>query len=146
MKIYVAGPSHNITYCREVIAYVEAAGHEITWDWTKGFEAHAGIVSLPTPEAAQMRRHVATKDIEGVKAADALLMLYDTHTVGMWIEFGVACATETPVVCLIRSIKQVEALHRIVFPAYPPIRFTAARTISEAMEILTEVNASLAPS
>jgi hypothetical protein len=87
MKVYVASSFSRKDDVRAMIALLRAEGHEITYDWTdedaSGLEGDALHAAL---------RAGAERDLKGVLAADALVVLHDDRGRGMATEFGVALA------------------------------------------------------
>ena len=86
MKFYVAGKFEDKERVRLAQSCIEAAGHEITHDWTMA--------------AAIGGRVEAEDDMEGVKVADALLFVNvdpDLLYAGSLVEIGMALAWEKPV-------------------------------------------------
>lgn len=86
MKFYVAGKFEDKERVRLAQRCIEAAGHEITHDWTMA-EAIGG-------------RAEAEDDMEGVKDADALLFVNvdpDLLYAGSLVEIGMALAWDKPV-------------------------------------------------
>ena len=86
MKFYVAGKFEDKERVRLAQSCIEAAGHEITHDWTMA-KAFGGPVE-------------AKDDMEGVKDADALLFVNvdpDLPYAGSLVEIGMAIALKKPV-------------------------------------------------
>ena len=80
MRIYVATKFNNMARAAEVMRLLEAHGHTITHDWT-------------TPEHHfRPRVQCAEDDIEGVRQADAVVLLQVDAMRGAWIETGAALA------------------------------------------------------
>lgn len=84
MKFYVATKFENMQAAREAMITLVQHGHEITHDWT--------VVPQESLEAA-------ADDINGVTAADALIILMDKDLPyqGTLFEIGCALGQEKPV-------------------------------------------------
>ncbi len=105
MKFYVAGKFEDKERVRLAQRCIEAAGHEITHDWTMA-EALGG-------------RSEARDDMEGVKDADALLFVNvdpDLLYAGSLVEIGMAVAWDKPVYFI-----NTEHMKRNVFYHLPGI-------------------------
>ena len=86
MKFYVAGKFEDKERVRLAQRCIEAAGHQITHDWTMA-KALGGRVE-------------AIDDMEGVRDADALLFVNvdpDLPYAGSLVEIGMAIALDKPV-------------------------------------------------
>lgn len=84
MKIYVATKWEQLERAREVMTRLTDEGHTITYDWTR---------------SEQLSKEQAQLDVEGVRAAQALVVLaeYDLPYKGTYVEFGIAVERNTPV-------------------------------------------------
>ena len=88
MRIYVATKFTNMQRASVVMRELEKAGHTITHDWT-------------VPEHnTRSRIQCATDDLEGVKSADAVVLLRVDGMRGAWIEVGAALAQKKLVIVL----------------------------------------------
>ena len=75
-----------------VQAAVEAAGHELTLDWTRGQDASL-VEYEQNPDSSAA---VAQADLDAVLAADAVLIVTSEHDGrGMFVELG-CCARSCP--------------------------------------------------
>jgi hypothetical protein len=87
MKVYVASSFSRKPDVRAMQELLRAEGHEITYDWTpedaSGLEGDDLFFAL---------RGGAERDLAGVLAADALIVLHDDRGRGMATEFGAALA------------------------------------------------------
>lgn len=110
MKVYVAGKAgrEGAALARNAMYALEAAGHEITLDWTM----FASQRELSPPQ----RRNVASQMIHAVNQADALVLARiqgrkehgigghpEGEPLGAYIELGMALAWGKPVVVLPRA-------------------------------------------
>lgn len=95
-RVYVAASGRDLERPRLAIAALEAAGADITKDWTRQVEALGGMNGAHWRQA---RIH-AVGDIDAVRRADAVLFLIPppTGSPGAHVEFGVALALGVPVV------------------------------------------------
>lgn len=100
MKIYIATKTDNYRQAQHFRDLLTEHGHEITFDWTE-------IVAEVGPDAAtsgskasdsEFRRKCAENDIQGVREADALVMLAYPGLCGTLIEVGAALMVGTPVI------------------------------------------------
>lgn len=103
MKIYVAGAFKHKAAVGEVQQLLLDTGHTITHDWTS-VEGHVtdkdGMVVAKTPY--QLRRD-AEKDMGGVAAANAVVVVLNDATYayrGTMAEIGAALALKKPVLVL----------------------------------------------
>ena len=110
MKFYVAGKFEDKERVRLAQRCIEAAGHEITHDWTMA--------------SAIGGRAEAEDDMEGVKDADALLFVnVDPNLLyaGSLVEIGMALALDKPVYFI-----NTEHMARNVFYHLPGVCSAAA--------------------
>lgn len=89
MKIFVSGSIREKGRIREVYAALIAAGHVITHDWTQTDAMPTSYADAPGEAAIR-----AQKDIDGVLAADAYIIVTDNELPGkgMYVELGAALA------------------------------------------------------
>jgi len=100
MKIYVAASFEQKEEVRRAQRIPIQAGHEITLDWT----AHKQIAHSPNSE--ELSRQYAVDDVEGVKSADAyVLLLGDRKSAGAHIELGIAIGASLEHIILVGEIK-----------------------------------------
>lgn len=92
MKVYIATHFHNQAEYEEALQLLVSMGHTITCNWTK--ESYEGKVG---DELIQYRFECALADFQGVKDADALLIINHTAGKGMFVEFGMAMALSKPI-------------------------------------------------
>ena len=91
MKVYVAAPLAAVTEVQAVQAAVVAAGHQLTFDWTRSEDIDVGDSGYADAPEAAMR--IATNDLDGALAADAVLVLATEHEGrGTYVELGAALA------------------------------------------------------
>lgn len=105
MKIYIAGPSKDLSLAETWIARCRTAGFEITHDWVAAIR-HADEGTNPKPavlingkyamasDLDERRRGWSLTDIDGVTSADVLWLLVDKNapSTGSWVELGYALA------------------------------------------------------
>lgn len=108
MRIYVAGRFQSYAKVRACIDALVERGHEITYDWTRspefGADGHPvdpGTIkngfSAPGYSTRQALARYAVRDIQGVREADALVLLADDSLAGAWVEMGIALERGTPI-------------------------------------------------
>lgn len=87
MRIYVAGKFEEKARVRDVMSRLQAAGHEITHDWTnEDASSYAGdALNQYLGECADLSYY-------GVMAADAVLVLDHPRGRGTLVELGLALA------------------------------------------------------
>lgn len=92
MKLYVAAPTAFMDDADALMVRLYNADHTITHDWTKAVRAAR---NGGTPE---VRRESAIADLNGVKAADAVVALHPTaNGRGVYCEIGAALGLGKPV-------------------------------------------------
>lgn len=84
-KIYVASSLENWQTIRNYIGRINKSGHTITYDWT----THGEMYEKREPMVAPSLRTAASKELDGVCAADYLLLVLPGGC-GTHFEFGVA--------------------------------------------------------
>lgn len=89
MRVFVSGQFKEKHRVREAFRVMEAAGHVITYDWTRT-EALEKPYSSYSAEASR-RAH---EDINGILSADAFILMSDNRErgKGMYVELGAALA------------------------------------------------------
>lgn len=92
MKLYVAGKFEEAARVRQVHKRLRNAGHEITHDWTNEDPGER-----TGDELGAFLRDCAIKDYDGVRTADAVLVLNHPHLFGGAAEMGMALALGKPV-------------------------------------------------
>jgi hypothetical protein len=87
MRIYVASKFENQARVQEVMAQLVAAGHEITYDWTRNAQVSAGQ---------------ALADVEGVLDAEAFVLIVEKELpyCGALVELGIALGAGIPIYLL----------------------------------------------
>lgn len=118
MKVWVAGQLGDLAAVRAVMDAVQAAGHELTHDWT----AHDVEVTdyVSQPEAARV---IAAADLEGVMAAEAVVVVASSAEPGrgLFVELGAALArAELGLLDHVVVLGPVE--HDSVFYSHPHVR------------------------
>ncbi len=121
MKFFVSGKVDVEGDVRSVMKALQAAGHEITFDWTT-------IDHLrPYDENAGACREAAVEESHGVEEADVLIVLSHERGVGMYVELGIAIGFGVPV----RVVTDVES--RTMFFHHPLVK-----KVDSVEEILKE--------
>lgn len=92
MKVYVGAKFEEKGNAREAQAALRALGHEITFDWT--VEDDSG---LSGDERELYWRACGANDVDGVRRADAVLLLNHPLAFGTMVEFGLALAWGKPI-------------------------------------------------
>ncbi|WP_309322674.1 hypothetical protein [Actinomyces stomatis] len=89
MRVFVSGQFKEKRRVREAFQVMEAAGHVITYDWTRT-EALEKPYSLYSVEASRRAR----EDINGILSADTFVLMSDNRECGkgMYVELGAALA------------------------------------------------------
>ena len=89
MKAYVCAAFMDYERARKAMGTLSRRGFTITHDWT--VDAERGPQDDVSPE---LKRLWASQDINGVKAADVVLVLAPNTLAarGMWVEMGAALA------------------------------------------------------
>lgn len=86
MRLYVASSLNNCLAVAETVKLLEDNGFHITYKWHE----HGRV------ETMEDLPDIAKKEIEGVKQADALILLMPART-GSHVELGVALCLNKPV-------------------------------------------------
>lgn len=105
MKLYIASKFSNYEAVRAAQKQSIAAGHSITYDWTK----HVDIGENDMVQCA-------VSDLEGVEHCDILILYSVPNMQGAWLEMGYALAIGTPVVIV------GEIVQPTVFSHHPLVR------------------------
>lgn len=95
MRIYVASKFSRLKDVQLVQKVLQEHGHTIVGDWTKHTLANTGGKAF-----LEGCRAFAEADREGVRQADALVMLHDAASRGGFVELGMALAWGKLVVVL----------------------------------------------
>jgi nucleoside 2-deoxyribosyltransferase len=104
MKFYIAGRTSRVPEIQAMTKRLLDLGHEVAHDWTNA------SVSLKRPYEAKVAAQIAGMDFDGVKSADILIILGDQSGTGMYVELGIALATNT-VVYSIGDYNDVTVFH-----------------------------------
>jgi nucleoside 2-deoxyribosyltransferase len=101
VKIYTASRFQSYERTREFNDLLRAAGHEVTYDWTRtdefGEDGHPRFVDGVGELTYAKRREYAMLDLQGVVVADLTIVFADDQLTGALIEMGAACALGRPV-------------------------------------------------
>lgn len=100
MRVYVAGRFTKKEMVQATQALLVKAGHTITYDWTKN-DAGGMLGELRLDYLAQC----AQADEEGVKSADAILVLHDSTGRGLFVELGMALADRKKLVVVVGGLE-----------------------------------------
>jgi hypothetical protein len=117
MNIFVSGQINEVTRVREAYRQLEAAGFNITHDWT---ESDSLVDKLAQRDEAGKRAYL---DISGVIDADVYVLLSDNEASGkgMYVELGAALAlqqtTGSPTVYVVGPMN-----HLSVFYLHPDVK------------------------
>jgi nucleoside 2-deoxyribosyltransferase len=94
MRVYVAGPWVDRESAKEFAARLEARGHVITHPWW----LYEGENQDNEPK--EFLQQCAKQDVEGVRTADAIIVLNTFKSEGKAVEQGLAIAFEKPIICM----------------------------------------------
>ncbi len=92
MRLYVAAKFEDARRARAVMDFAQTRGHVVTHDWTG--EDSTGLEGAE--RSAYMGR-CAVEDLEGVRKADAVVVLAHPALFGGMVEVGVAIGLGIPV-------------------------------------------------
>jgi len=98
ISVYVASGLENWKRARRIINALQAAGIQITYDWTTWGEkifGETGVVDQSQIRAESNLRETAENEIHGVLSADIILALLPGGR-GTHFELGLACALLPP--------------------------------------------------
>ena len=91
MKVYVAGTWENKVFVKEMMNAIEAAGHEITVDWTKHVKSDDAVA-------------YAYEDMNGVLSCEVFVFVDPaTMSRGKYTELGMAIAAGKSIIVLING-------------------------------------------
>lgn len=117
MRVYVIGKYEEKAKIRTLMLSLAEAGHDITHDWTRE-DAGRGTGA----ERLRNLRRRAQADYQGVRDAEAVIVLHHPQLCGGLVEFGVAAADPSKILCVIGSQDPVARRHPI-FYWLPEVRF-----------------------
>lgn len=94
MRFYVAAPRELAEQAQQLMARLNRAGHEITYDWVAAVKRNP-----PDNEYTdEVLAHEAQRDKNGVRRCHVLVVLgAPTGGSGVWVEMGMALAWERPI-------------------------------------------------
>jgi len=104
MRIYVAAKFEEKANVRRWYERLTAAGFTVTHDWTVEDDS-----AIPAEELRTYHAKCAKADVDGVRTADAMLMLPHARGQGMFIELGVAIAHGLPVIVIHDDLAPISA-------------------------------------
>jgi nucleoside 2-deoxyribosyltransferase len=129
MKVYFSTTSSDIERARELMHVLIVHGHEITHDWTAGFEREAEMSDRELTERADA-------DIDAVHRADVVVVYMqpkmEHQMTGAAIEMGAAFALDKPVV-----VVEDEAEFRHFFQYHPMV--TRVASMDWALRFIEEL-------
>lgn len=130
-NIFISGQIKEKYRIREVFAQLEAAGHQITHDWTRT-DNMPKPYSL-APAEAGLR---ASKDIQGVLDADVYILMSDNRDSGkgMYVELGAALALATSQAKPIELYVVGPMNHESIFYYHPLV--THVETVEEVLRLI----------
>lgn len=125
LKVYIAASLGGLDEAKAVMQAVRQAGGHITYDWTEG-----GRVTDLATDAPR----VSSAEIEGVRAADVLVLLIPGGR-GAHVELGAALALGLPVIVVGGHHDEIFYHHPLVvrLPPSPPDAIATA-----AYDVLTQ--------
>ena len=123
MKFYISGRTAKISEIKEMTEVLTTMGHVVSHDWTEDRD-----VDLPRPYEENKASQIASKEVRGISDADIFIIIGDSAGTGMYVELGVALATNT-------KVYSIGAYNDItVFHFLPNV--TRFNTFSEVLEDL----------
>ncbi len=127
MKYYIATKLENHAEHNRLRDMLATLGHECTYDWS----VHGPVYG----SGLERVREVAQLEIEGVMAADVLIMLWPGGR-GTHVELGAAIAGGQPIV-IASDVDghHVASTETCAFYHHPLV--TRVRTLEDAFEVLT---------
>jgi hypothetical protein len=130
MTFYVAGrTAQGDSLVRQVINTLQAAGHQITFDWT----THPDF--KPYHEHKQASIEAALHMKSGAMTAEAFILVWDDSLYGALIELGMALAASSP-----QQPKQIFILgpkeRVVIFEMLP--EFKVVENIDQLLTYLTK--------
>lgn len=120
MKTWVYPVSRSRDLTQGAIRALEAAGHKVIWDWTKGPERHYD----------ERDEAIAIVDFKACRDCDVLFMMWAEGMKGAYTEFGMAYALNRR--CIVVGCND---RNDNIFLRLPEVEFFD--TLGEAIEALT---------
>lgn len=133
MRVYVAGRFTKKEDVQAMQDRLVKAGHTITFDWTKS-SANGKL----REERLRYLAEQANLDFEGVRGADAIVVLHDDTGRGLFVEFGIALADPHKIVAVVGG--QYAGASGCVFYHMPRVRHFC--TPEGAAEFLAQADQS----
>ena len=128
MKLFVSGKVGEEGATRSIAATLQAAGHELTLDWTQ-------LPHLkPYMDHQIESKRAALQEATAVRDADALVVMADRCGKGMYVELGIALGAGVPVV-VVTSDPEIT-----MFFQHPNVALV--RTLDEAIESLARLKST----
>ncbi len=122
MKVFVAGKVGEDDVVKKAMETIKLAGHEITFDWTT-------IPHLkPYDQHVEESKRASILESRGLLEADAVVLLIHEKGLGMYVELGMAIATQKPVYVIGGEPSRTMFLH------HPVVRM--AKDIGHALELI----------
>ena len=134
MKYYIATGMNNADKHNELRDILSVLGHKLTYDWTKSDKIKDGMF--------HERRHEAAREIEGVKEADMVIVIWP-HGRGAHVEMGMALALDKPVVFMTQERDHHKSVGRVCMFYYAEgvqMVESIAEVIDEAQILHAELN------
>jgi hypothetical protein len=120
MRLYVASKFENASAARDAMQQLTLAGHRITYDWT--------VAEVSADRSTENLTAIAMDEVDGVFAAEALVLLHHDGMKGAWVEVGAALARAIPVVVVGGRLECI--FEHLCF---------SARSVGEAIELLARL-------
>lgn len=110
MRVYVAGPSKDLTLVKEIICSIGCAGHEVTYNWTMDFVEDSARLRSPLPSDHENQvdevkardnliQNIVHSIVGGINDAEVVVLVYTgAETVGTWVELGLCLAKGSSVI------------------------------------------------
>ena len=98
-RIYVAAPWIARAEAKEFANVLHEIGYEITMNWWD-YESEARGLEKDTENYAKFLHMCATKDLRGVRTADAVVLMNSSKSEGKAVEQGIAIALGIPIIAI----------------------------------------------
>ena len=132
MNVYVIGKFEEKETVREVISELTRAGHIITHNWTQDETS-----GLRGAERCEHLAWSAALDAEGVRKADAVLVLHHPQLCGGLVEFGMALADPKKLAVVVTAFgKDPVARHQPIFYWLPQVHHF--QTVGAAVRFISQ--------
>lgn len=120
MKVYVSGPSADLSWCKRVTSDLLSDGHVITYDWTRCFG--------PSPVELDFSA-IAKAEYDAILKSNLMLLLHNRRTlsVGKWVELGIAMSNDIPILAVGKTDEDL----RHLFDVNPFVHGAAVMTVTD---------------